>query len=153
MKKYQTIVIAFWIGLSLFATVLSYKLGLGRLQSPGPGLMPFILGILLLIVSLYLLIVSFPKRTAKQEASKEKSDRTDFVKLGFVLLSLLVYALLLETLGYLIGTFLLLIVLFRSAGSNRWRSVIIASALTSLLTYFVFNSFGLRFPMGILQLR
>ena len=153
MKKYHTIVIAFWIGLSLFVTLLSYRLGLGRLQSPGPGMLPFILGMLLFIISLYLLIVSYPKRTAKQEASTEKSDGTDFVKLGSVLLSLLVYTLLLETLGYLIGTFLLLIVLFRSAGSNRWRSVIIASALTVFLTYFVFNSFGLRFPMGILQLR
>ncbi|MEW6668761.1 MAG: tripartite tricarboxylate transporter TctB family protein [Thermodesulfobacteriota bacterium] len=153
MKKYHLIVVAFWIGLSLFVTVLSYRLGLGRFQSPGPGLMPFILGILLLIVSLYLLAVSVPRTTAKQETSRGEPGQTDFVKLGFVVLSLLIYTLLIETLGYLISTFLLLIVLFRSAGSSQWRSVIIASTLTVLLTYFVFSSFGLRFPPGILQMR
>ena len=153
MKKYHVIVIVFWIGLSLFVTVFSYRLGLGRFHTPGPGLMPFIAGILLLIVSLYLFIVSFSKTSGKQEISKEEPGQTNFVNIGFVLLSLLAYTLLLETLGYLITTFLVLIMLFRSAGSKRWSSVLIASALAAFLTYFVFTSFGLRFPTGILQLR
>ncbi len=53
MKKYHIIVILFWMGLILFVTALSYKLGLGRFHSPGPGLLPFIVGILLLIISSY----------------------------------------------------------------------------------------------------
>ena len=153
MKKYHIIVVIFWIGLSLLVTVLSYKLGLGRFHSPGPGLLPFILGILLLIISFYLLIISLVKKNGKQEIPKEKASQIDFVKISLVLISLFVYALLLEKLGYLITTFLLLIILFRSAGSKRWSSVLIASTLAVFLTYFVFTSFGLRFPAGILKLR
>jgi putative tricarboxylic transport membrane protein len=153
MKKYHIIVIIFWIWLSLFVTVLSYKLNLGRFHSPGPGLMPFILGVLLLIVSLYLLIISLFKIGGKKEIPKKEPSQIDFVKIGLVLISLFVYTLLLEKLGYLITTFLLLIVLFRSAGSKRWGSVLIASTLAVFLTYFVFTSFGLRFPAGILKLR
>ena len=147
------IVIVFWIGLSLFVTVLSYKLGLGKFHIPGPGLMPFILGILLLIISFYLLIISLFKKNGKQGIPKEEPSQIDFVRISLVLISLFVYALLLEKLGYLITTFLLLIVLFRSAGSKRWRSVLIASTLAVFLTYFVFTFFGLRFPAGILKLR
>jgi putative tricarboxylic transport membrane protein len=128
-------------------------LNLGRFHSPGPGLMPFILGVLLLIVSLYLLIISLFKIGGKKEIPKKEPSQIDFVKIGLVLISLFVYTLLLEKLGYLITTFLLLIVLFRSAGSKRWRSVLIASTLAVFLTYFVFTSFGLRFPAGILKLR
>jgi hypothetical protein len=153
MKKYHIIVVIFWIGLGLFVTLLSYGLGLGRFHSPGPGLMPFILGILLLIFSFYLLIRSFSKSNRKQEIPKEEPGQIDFVKIGLVLFSLFVYAFLLEKLGYLIATFLLLIILFRGAGSKRWRSVLIASTLAVFLTYFVFTSFGLRFPAGILRLR
>jgi putative tricarboxylic transport membrane protein len=153
MKKYHIVVIIFWLGLSFLVTVLSYKLGLGRLHSPGPGLMPFILGILLLIVSFYLLIISLFKKNGKVGISKAEPSQIDFVRISFVLISLFVYALLLEKLGYLITTFLLLTVLFRSAGSKRWSSVLIASTLAVFLTYFVFTSFGLRFPAGILRLR
>jgi putative tricarboxylic transport membrane protein len=115
--------------------------------------MPFILGILLLIFSFYLLIRSFSKSNRKQEIPKEEPGQIDFVKIGLVLFSLFVYAFLLEKLGYLVATFLLLIILFRGAGSKRWRSVLIASTLAVFLTYFVFTSFGLRFPAGILRLR
>ena len=153
MKKYDIIPIIFWIGLSIFVMVLSIRLDLGKFHNPGPGLMPFILGILLLIVSFYLLIMSLFKIGGKKETSKREPTQIDFVKIGLVLFSLFVYTLLLEKVGYLITTFLLLIILFRSAGSKRWRSVLIASTLAVFLTYFVFTSFGLRFPEGILRLR
>jgi hypothetical protein len=41
MKKYHPIIIAIWVGPGLCLMVFSYKLGLGKLRSPGPGLMPF----------------------------------------------------------------------------------------------------------------
>jgi putative tricarboxylic transport membrane protein len=153
MKKYEIIPVIFWTGLSIFMMVLSIRLGLGKFHTPGPGLMPFILGILLLIACFYLSIAAFFKLGGKKEISKEKPGRIDFVKIGLVLFSLFVYALLLEKVGYLITTFLLLIILFRTAGFKRWGSVLIASALAVFLTYFVFTSFGLRFPEGILKLR
>lgn len=151
--KHHKVVIGFWIGLGLFVTVFSYRLGLGTLHSPGPGLMPFILGILLLVVSSYMLVVSFSEPRGKREFSTAEASPVNIPKLGLVLVSLLVCAFLLETLGYLIATFLLLVVLFPSAGSRDWRFILIASALAVCLTYFVFGSFGLRFPTGVLEMR
>ncbi len=70
-------------------------------------------------------------------------------KVGLVLGSLLIYAFLLEKIGYLVATSFLLIFLFRTAGSRKWRSILAASVLTVILTFFVFTSLGLRFPKGI----
>ncbi len=152
MKKYHMIVIIFWIGLSLFVTVFSYKLGLGSLHNPGPGLMPFLLGLLLLIISFPLLVQSLLKKSREDEVVNKGQRQKYFRKIGFVLVSLFTYAFLLETLGYLIVTTLFFILLFRGMG-NRWTTVCVASVLTVLLTYFVFTFFGVKFPAGILRIR
>ncbi len=150
MKKYEIFPIIFWILLSLFVMALSSKLAPGRLHDSGPGFMPFLSGLMLLIISFYLLIKSI--KMGRRNEKKEKSQ-INFKKLSLVLASLFAYALLLETLGFLINTTLVLILLFRTAGFRKWSTIILASGLTVLLTYFVFTFFGVRFPMGILKLR
>lgn len=152
MKKYHMIVNLFWIGMAFFVTIFSYKLRLGSFHNPGPGLMPFIIGIFLLIISFYLLIRSLFERRIEDKTVYKAQGKKDFRKIGLVLVSLFTYAFLLETLGYLIVTLLFFILLFRSMG-NRWRTVWVASVLTVLLTYFVFTFFGVKFPAGILRVR
>ena len=153
MKKYDIIPIIFWIGLSIFMMVLSIRLGLGKFHNPGPGFMPFLLGLLLILISFYLFLNCIVKKEDGDKRMKDKQNQINFIKIGLVSASLFVYALVLNRLGYLIATFLLLTVLFRSVGLKRWSSLLIISALTVLVTYFVFTSLGLRFPEGILKLR
>jgi len=152
-EKYHILPIIFWIGLSLFTAVLSYKLSLGGFHNPGPGLWPFILGILLFIISLYLLLRHLFRLGAKGETVKEEQGKISFGRIILVVALLFAYSLLLENLGYLIATFMLLSILSKSMGSKKWTSVLIGSVLTVLVTYFVFTSLGLRFPKGILQWR
>jgi putative tricarboxylic transport membrane protein len=149
IKKYEVLVAIFWIGVSLLIMVLSYKLGIGELRKPGPGLMPFISGLLLLPFSLYLLVTSFNWRG---ETVEKKDNRTNLKKIGIVIVSMFVYALLMEKLGYLIATPLLLVILFGCHGfKKRWKVVLLISILTVLVTYFVFSYLGIVFPLGILK--
>lgn len=151
MKKYHIILILFWMGLSFFFMMFSYRLGLGGFNNPGAGLTPFLLGFLLLIASLYLLIRFVFKKEEMDRLGNGGQSQTNYGKLGFVLVTLFIYALLLERLGFLITTSVFLILLFRGTG-NRWRSVLVATALTVLVTYSVFTLLGVRFPLGILRL-
>ena len=151
MRKYSFFPALFWIGLSLFVLIFSHRMGLGGFHNPGPGLMPFLLGFLLFPISLYLLIMSVLRKGEGVEAPQEEGGRTNYRQIGLILVSLFVYALLLERLGFLITTFVFMILLFRSVG-NRWIAVLLASAITVLAAYFVFTSFGVRFPEGILKL-
>jgi len=112
--------------------------------------MPFLLGCFLCITSFYVLLASGRKGEEREGVAKEERGRIDFGKLCLVLASLFVYPLLLERLGYLITTLLVLIILFRTM-NNRWSSVLLASVLTVLVSYLLFTYLGIRFPKGILK--
>ncbi len=149
MKRFQIALIVFWMGLGVFATFYSYSLGLRGLTGPGPGLMPFLVGVLLFLASVYLLVASFLKRGDR--IIQEGPNKAHLRKACLAVISLIAYALFLETLGFLITTTLLLVTLFKGMGSKRWSTVIMVSVLTSLITYFGFTYLRLRLPMGILS--
>ena len=152
MKRYPIYTIVFWLALGIFVAGYSYfKLSLGRLHNPGPGLMPFLLGLLFSIISFYLLMNSLFKRNRGEEALKEEQGQINFRKIILVLASLFFYGLFLETLGYLIVTLITMTILFWTMGLVRWRSLGVASCLTVLVTYFLFTYLGVRFPAGILR--
>ena len=159
MKKYQRIPVIFWIGLSLLVMILSYNLGLEDntglegAYNPGPGLMPFLSALSLLLVSLYLLLSSLFKKGPQGvdvEPEKKETRQINFGKIILVLASLFSYAFLLESLGYLVTTSLIMILLFRGMGST-WTNTLVSSVATVLITYFVFTYLGLLFPEGIFK--
>jgi len=160
MKRYQYIPALFWIGLSLFVMVFAYRLGLEEkaelegIHNPGPGLMPFLSALLLLLIGLYLLAAPrLKKNRAKTTGGREeKGERPNYGKMALVLGSLFGYAFLLEPLGYLVTTCLALLLLFKSMGT-KWGASVFASVTTTLLTYFVFTYLGLLFPDGIIKLQ
>lgn len=151
MKKYDIIPIFFWIGLSLFVMVLSYKLEIGELHHPGPGFLPFYVSALISIISLYLLLSYVLKKGGRGVTVIEDQGQIAFWKIAIVVISLIVYGLLLEKLGFLIATFILVNILFKTAGMKRWSFTLMGSVLTVLVTYLLFTSLGLNFPKGILR--
>jgi hypothetical protein len=151
MKKYNLLPLVFWMGLSVFAMVHSLSLGLKGITGPGPGLMPFLVGLLLLLTSIYLLVTSFLKRQEGDTLREERQSNVSLGKLTLVVASLLAYAVFMERLGFLITTTLLLITLLKGMGSKKWSSVVLASVSISLITYFAFTYLRLRLPMGILR--
>ena len=147
----STIMISlFWIGFGIFVLIFSYKLGLGRFSNPDSGLMSFLLGVILILLSLYGLILSLLKKAGDERTPKEARSQTSYGKIGLVLVVLLTYSFLLEKLGYVITTWIFLFLLFRTVG-NGWITTFIASTCTVLGTYFLFTSFGIRFPPGLLR--
>ena len=141
----------FWIGMGAFVATYAYTLGLKSVHGPGPGLMPFIVGLLLCLVSLYLLVTSHLKRDAVEETNKGEEKKVSVGAISLVVGSLIAYALLMERLGFLITTPLLLMALFRGSGARKWRSIVFTSILTSLIVYFVFTYLRVRLPAGILR--
>lgn len=160
MNKDHKIPYIIWIGFSLLVIFLSLRLGLKDdtglegAYNPGPGLMPFLTSLSLLLVSSYLLLRSLLGKSSPreiQESGEKKPGRVHFIRIILVPGSLLAYALLLEKLGYLIATCSILILLFRVMGSG-WVHTLAMSLGVALITYLFFTHLGLRFPEGILGL-
>ena len=153
-KDNQAFAIFFWVGLGVFVMYSSCRFGLGSFRSPGPGLMPFLLGALLCSVSLYFLATSFfwknAKKGAESETNEEGQSQADIRKIILVVASLIVYALVLEKLGYVVATLFLLFGLFWAAGTTRLVAAI-SSMGTVLLTYFFFSHLGVTFPQGVFK--
>jgi putative tricarboxylic transport membrane protein len=145
MTRLDMIPFIFWILLSFFVMIFSYKLDLGSLYNPGPGFTPFLLGALLFAVSLYSMIRYFMKKKEADEAPIEVRSQVNYGKISFVLASLLGYSILFERLGFILSTSFFLVLLFRVMG-NSWMSVLIGSAITVFITYFMFTFLGVRFP-------
>jgi putative tricarboxylic transport membrane protein len=129
--------------------IFSLGLGLGNVHAPGPGFVPFLAGGLLVVLTIAALIESRPEIKVKTWSGLFGGDRWRVV-LG-VLGSLFLYALVMERVGFMISTFLILLFLFKIPEGQRWRTALAASVLTMVLTYFLFEYFlRISFPRGFL---
>jgi putative tricarboxylic transport membrane protein len=150
----NTVVTIFWLALGFFLMIVSYQEGLGRLSKPGPGLAPLLMGALLLLLSFlnaYFEVAA--RRSAKRAGDKPSVEqgKTNLKKIGTVFISLFLYALFLNILGFIIATFLLLLVMFYSLGVKKIRAAVV-SLISTLASYFLFTYLGMRFPPGVLRL-
>jgi putative tricarboxylic transport membrane protein len=74
----------------------------------------------------------------------------EFKRLIFVVFSLICYAMILEKVGFVIATFLLLIILFKVIGSRKWLFALMTSAIVVLLSYLLFVVFlKVEMPSGL----
>ena len=152
MRRYNLITGIIWLILAILILGEAIRLDLGTFHSPGHGFFPFLTAIPLAFLAFLLIWEAAARkaRTAKEEKAVWAAD-TDWRKILLSLAALILYALLLERVGYIFGTFLLMLFLFKSIETQKWRVAIFASVLAVLLSYFIFNVWlQCQFPEGIL---
>lgn len=135
MKRTYVIVNIFWLVLSTAVCVESWSLKVGGLHNPGPGFLPFYTAILLGLLALISLLQTLKE---SEGPASEIWGGIQFGKLAILLGTLFLYVFLLDRLGFLLGTFLLLLVLFRIVEPYSWKIVLFSSLLTTAATYFFF---------------
>jgi len=117
----------------------SYRLGLGSLQVPGPGLAPFLLGVLLVFSSIPVVLGSLRALSTHSHSIDTKIWREVNVKKIAIILAVLVgYALFLERLGFITTTLFCMITLFRIVEKHKWSAVLLATFLTVFSSYLLF---------------
>jgi hypothetical protein len=145
----------FWFFIGVLISFSSTRIGLGSFKKPGPGLIPFIIGSLLELLSIILFIQSFSIQS-KGNPPRESLLEPHWKKRGVVLISLIAYVLFFAPLGYVISTTLLLGFLFNLYPSCA-KIVFLRLAgacIISLLSHLVFKIWlGCPLPAGILTVR
>ncbi|MBI5443817.1 MAG: tripartite tricarboxylate transporter TctB family protein [Deltaproteobacteria bacterium] len=149
-KTPHLFVLAVWTGLGAFLAIHSWgRLGVGQIRSPGPGFMPFLLGVLFFLAA----AVTFAREVSPRrqgEGERKEALPSNLGKIAAVLVTLLAYGVLLERLGYVVTTFPVLAVLFFAAGVRRWAVAAGSSLALTVLTYLLFGYLGVLLPSGIL---
>lgn len=134
---------------SIFMCVASLKLGIGELNSPGSGFMPFLTSIFLFSLSL---IMVAKKIKSTNEGVKKKAiiTRKNLINLIILIVSLFGYAFFLNIFGYLITTFLLMFMMLVIFDPKKWLVYIFIAAVTVNLSFLFFDKWlQVQLPIGI----
>lgn len=129
------------LALGAAAIFESAKLPLGTVRNPGQGFFPWWISVVIAGLALVLLTQAL---TSGSSASQPARGR--IAKVVALLLALAAYTLLLDFLGYLICTFLLVLFMLRATNPHRWRIALSMALLTAVGSYVVF-AIWLRVPL------
>jgi len=151
MKKTFLINDIFWMILALFACMGGLKLGFGSFHQPQAGFMPFLSGLLLGLLALADLISGLLTQWKGEKKDKEIWSEIGWGKIIITLAVLFIYTAVFSVLGFIIGTILLLLFLFRLMEPRPWWIVLTTSLVTTGLFYVGFKM-GLdsQLPRGLL---
>ena len=110
------------LAIGVTGAVLAYGYGLGSLRRPGPGLWPFAVSVVIVVLAVVLLVVG-----------RKLDDSEKFTRASLLVLvggaTFMAFAALLPTIGFEIPSLLLCVVWLRFLGGESWRStIVIASA-------------------------
>lgn len=134
-----------WFFLAVFMGIKSIQMDLGTFSSPGPGFMPFIVALCLFSLASILLVQT--TRTRKEQAMEKFGFRMSAL---YISCSIVAYVLLFKKMGYLLSTFLFMVFVFKSIGTEKWVWASGAALLVTLLSYLVFGMIlQLNLPAGI----
>jgi putative tricarboxylic transport membrane protein len=127
----------------------SLRLKLDDIHNPGPGFMPFFLGLFLAILSL----LSILSPDLRPKASAFWSDWKKGRNIFYIIAGLVIYTLLLKRLGFYLDTFWLMIFLFRFSGEKSYKRILVLSLATVCVIYIIFHRLlYIPFPQGWLKI-
>ena len=153
MKKVGSTAGIIWIIIGSAICFLSWRIRLGSFNEPGAGFVAFASGVSLVVIGM---IMTLSKTFSKRSSDSSHSENRPLLKLPkfplvYTVGILVGYGLVLSLLGYLITTFLLMFALFYDRGTNRFLPSVLASLLTVVSTYLIFEIWlRVQLPRGIL---
>jgi hypothetical protein len=135
------------LALGIFVCHQAIQLNLGQASRPGPGFVPFGLGSLLILLSLFYLVPVL--RSSKRERKPRPSGGRIRTVLAVGLLSL--FTLVLNGLGYLLSTLLLFLLWLTLIERKKWPMAVGLAGLAAVFVYFFNLLFSIQLPRGIIR--
>ncbi len=150
MKWLNQVTCLLLLGFSILIMVSSLKIGVGNFQAPGPGFMGFLASMLLFILSLITLI---------QESKRGSEEKASFgweglFKPFIIIVALCSYALIFDTLGFLLSSFILMWVMLLISSPRKWYYHIFVAFIIVNMSYLVLcKLLRVIFPAGIFRIQ
>ncbi len=136
----------------LFA-VSAWQQGLIHRGVPGPGFLPFLCGIALILLSATVFIRAFAATRAAEAAPERFFPEAGSLKrVGYTVAALLAYAICLPYLGFVLTTFAFSLFTFRLGERQTWIRIIALSLAIALLAYLLFAALDVQLPQGLLEI-
>lgn len=137
-----------WLAFAGFLIWAGHDLGIGELSEPGGGFLIFWGGVLIALFAGWMVVESLQSGA---ETLASLWEGTRWGKVCVVVVALLVYAGLLSSLGFLLATVPLLLVLLRIVDPVPWgRAVAVALGSTLGVWWVLERLLSIRLPGGLL---
>jgi hypothetical protein len=148
MKNYDQITSLVLLSLAVYISIESSRLPLGSWRDPGAGFLPLGSGLCLGILSMVNYLQARFRKEDDVRGSWYSKDR--WKRLIVILAVLFGYSLILDFMGFLASTFILLLMLFRLVEPQKWAVAVGGSTLASVVSYVVFEIWlKTQLPRGI----
>jgi hypothetical protein len=140
----------FWLVFGIVLCSWSGTYEIGTFSHPGTGLMPLLLGALLIVLSI-VIIVQAVRSKANKDEKQAKIFSGNWKKAGSIVVVLFVACFLFEWIGYLLTFFLMSAVLMILGECKNWKQIAIIAFCTTLGIYLCFVVLlKQQLPKGIL---
>ena len=152
MKRYDRVCSLICLAFAGMIIYLSFSVPMGRISKPGPAFMPFWVAVTLALLSI-LLWVEAGRRKESSAPVPFLSGEGRWSSVMMTVGALLGYAFLVEPVGFLISTLVLLLFLFRFIGNLKWWVVFTGMLLVTLMTHVLFKvALKVQLPAGLFRL-
>lgn len=151
MERKDLISGIFWLVLGILFTFWSSSYQIGSFAEPGPGLLPLMLGILLILFSL-ILVARGVRAYRSPQTELALSLPGSWKRIAYTLVVLVVATVSFEKVGYLLTIFLFMVLLMLWTEWRNMKKVLLTAVLTTLAVYLVFILLLKQpFPAGLLR--
>lgn len=144
----------FLIVISVLFSLASFKIGIGKSREPGPGFLPLLTSLVLLLLSIIVLIKDL--YVSDYDKGEKNPFSPDHLRKPTGLIIILIgYILLLKFLGFLITTFLLIFMMlfvFDPNPKKIWKFIVIGVIAANLSFIVFYKWLQVQLPMGFFQI-
>ncbi len=141
----------FWLAFGLVSIYGSSLLGLGTMREPGSGFLPFLAGCFICVMAVSVLAYSFAQKGAAHVKLGAVWDGVNWHRPLIISVLILGFILVLEKIGFILSSFLLIFILLKSVERFSWGKAILIPLLTMGCTYLLFDVFlKATLPKGFL---
>ncbi len=137
MKHRDLISGIFWLAVGGLLSFWSTQYTIGSIVEPGPGFLPLILGILLILLSV-IVLAGARKSSSEGKVPSPPPRGGGWKRVSYAVLVLIVTAFFFEKVGYLITFFVLMLLLMIGAGGQSWKRIFLTALCSAAGVYVVF---------------
>jgi putative tricarboxylic transport membrane protein len=139
----------FWLTFGLLVMFGSFRLGLGTLQAPGSGFLGFLAGAFVLLTAVIVLAQSFLGKDNRVKLSALWKD-SKWRRPATVTLLILAYVLVLERVGFLVTSFLFMLIMFKWVEKFPWPKAVLVTLAVVFCSYLLFHTLlKASLPQGV----
>ena len=139
------------IGAAVFGGSFFLPAGGGYAQV-GPGVVPRVVGVAILLVGAFLLHEAFTGGFRDVDEEAEAKLPMDWRAFAWVSGGIIAYGLLIESLGFVLASTALFVMVARGFSSRRWMLNAVTGLILAAAVFAMFNyGLGLSLPPGVLK--